>query len=110
MPCPHVGARQRCVAVPFRRPAQGAVKVAGRFRSSGALAVNEAAVQGLGIANAPLWQVRALVDRGVVELVLTRFEPPRVPVHAVWPATRLLPAKTQLFLNYLAARLKAERL
>jgi DNA-binding transcriptional LysR family regulator len=87
-----------------------AVKVAGRFRSSGALAVNEAAVQGLGIANAPLWQVRALVDRGVVELVLTRFEPPRVPVHAVWPATRLLPAKTQLFLNYLAARLKAERL
>ena len=86
------------------------VKVAGRFRSSGALAVNEAAVQGLGIANAPLWQVRALVDRGVVELVLTRFEPPRVPVHAVWPATRLLPAKTQLFLNYLAARLKAERL
>jgi DNA-binding transcriptional LysR family regulator len=87
-----------------------AVKVAGRFRSSGALAVNEAAVQGLGMANAPLWQVRALVDRGVVELILTRFEPPRVPVHAVWPATRLLPAKTQLFLNYLAARLKAERL
>jgi DNA-binding transcriptional LysR family regulator len=86
------------------------VKVAGRFRSSGALAVNEAAVQGLGIANAPLWQVRALVDRGVVELVLTRFEPPRVPVHAVWPATRLLPAKTQSFLNYFAARLKAERL
>ena len=86
------------------------VKVMGRFRSSGALAVNEAAVQGLGIVNAPLWQVRALVDRGVVELVLTRFEPPLVPVHAVWPATRLLPAKTQLFLNYLAARLKAERL
>jgi DNA-binding transcriptional LysR family regulator len=86
------------------------VKVAGRFRSSGALAVNEAAVQGLGIANAPLWQVRALVDRGVVGLVLTRFEPPLVPVQAVWPATRLLPAKTQLFLDYLATRLKAERL
>jgi DNA-binding transcriptional LysR family regulator len=86
------------------------VKVAGRFRSSGALAVNEAAVQGLGIANAPLWQVRALVDRGVVGLVLTRFEPPPVPVQAVWPATRLLPAKTQLFLDYLATRLKAERL
>ena len=86
------------------------VKVAGRFRSSGALAVNEAAVHGLGIATAPLWQVRPLVDRGVVELILTRFEPPLLPVHAVWPATRLLPAKTQLFLDYLAARLKAERL
>jgi len=98
-------------AWPFRVGARlKTVKVAGRFRASGALAVNEAAVQGLGIANAPLWQVRALVDRGVAELVLTRFEPPLVPVHAVWPATRLLPAKTQLFLNYLATRLKAERL
>ena len=86
------------------------VKVAGRFRSSGAPAVIEAAVQGLGIANAPLWQVRALVDRGVVELILTRFEPPLLPVHAVWPATRLLPAKSQLFLDDLAARHKAERL
>src|SRR6185437_15416461 len=83
------------------------VKVAGRFRSSGAQAVNEAAAQGLGIANSPLWQVRSLVDRGAVELVLTRFEPPPMPVHAVWPTTRLLPAKTQLFVEHLAARLKA---
>lgn len=86
------------------------VKVAGRFRSNGAWAANEAAVQGLGIANAPLWQVRSLVDLGAVELVLTRFEPPPVPVHAVWPSTKLLPAKTQLFVEYLGARLKEERL
>ena len=86
------------------------IRVAGRFRTSGALAANEAAVRGLGIASAPLWQVRALVDRGDVELILTRFEPPPVPIHAVWPATRVLPAKTQLFIDFLAARLKAERL
>lgn len=87
-----------------------AVKVAGRFRTSGALAANEAAVRGLGIANAPLWQVRGLVDRGAVELVLTRFEPPPVPIHAVWAATSVLPAKTQLFVEFFAARLKQERL
>src|SRR5262249_11911233 len=63
----------------------------------------------LGIANSPLWQVRSLVDRGAVELLLTRFEPPPMPVHAVWPATRLLPAQTQLFVEHLPARLKAER-
>ena len=57
------------------------VKVAGRFRTSGAMGANEAAVQGLGIATAPLWQVRSLVDRGAVELILTRFEPPPVPIH-----------------------------
>jgi DNA-binding transcriptional LysR family regulator len=86
------------------------VKVAGRFRSSGALAVNEAAARGLGIATAPLWQVRPLVDRGAVELILTRYEPPPVSLHAVWPATRVLPARTQLFVDFLAARLKGERL
>jgi DNA-binding transcriptional LysR family regulator len=85
------------------------VKVAGRFRSSDALAANEAAVQGFGIANAPLWQVRALVERGDVELALTRFEPPPVPIHALWPATKVLPAKTQLFVEFLAGRMKKER-
>jgi DNA-binding transcriptional LysR family regulator len=89
------------------RPA--VVKVAGRFRASGSPATIEAAVEGLGIANAPLWQVLALVDRGAVELALEPFEPPRLPMHAVWPATRLLPAKTQLFIEFLAARLKKER-
>jgi DNA-binding transcriptional LysR family regulator len=86
------------------------VTVAGRFRTSSAMAANEAAVRGLGIANAPLWQVRTLVDRGAVELILTRFEPPPVPIHAVWPATRVLPARTQLFIEFLAARLKGEPL
>lgn len=86
------------------------VKVAGRFQTSGAMAANAAAVEGLGIANAPLWQVRPLIDRGDAELVLTRFEPAPVPIHAVWPATRLPPAKTTMFVEFLAARLKGERL
>jgi hypothetical protein len=41
-----------------------AVKVAGSFRSNSALAANEGAVHGLGIASAPLWQVWSLVDCG----------------------------------------------
>ena len=86
------------------------VKVAGRFRTNGAVAANEAAVQGLGIARAPLWEVRPLLDRGAVELALTRFEPMPIPIQAVWPATRVLPAKTKLFVDFLAARLKNEQL
>ena len=80
------------------------VKVAGRLRTNEALAVNEAAAQGLGIANATLWSVRSLVDRGAVEVVLTRFEPPPTGIHAVWAATRMLPARTQLFVDFLAKR------
>jgi DNA-binding transcriptional LysR family regulator len=85
-------------------------KVAGRVRTSGAATANAAAVLGLGIAVGPLWQVRSLVDRGDVELLLTGFEPPPVPIHAVWPATKVLPARTQLFVEYLAVRLQQERL
>jgi len=86
------------------------VKVAGRVRTDGAMAANAAAVQGLGVGNALLWQVRPALDRGEIELILTRFEPTAVPIHAVWPATKVLPAKTQLFIDFLAARLKGERL
>jgi DNA-binding transcriptional LysR family regulator len=85
------------------------VKVGGRFCTSGA-AANQAAVHGIGIANALLWQVRGLVDQGRVELILTRFEPPPVPIHAVWVATRVPPAKTRMFVEFLATRLKSERL
>ena len=86
------------------------IKVAGRVRTSGADTANAAAVLGLGIAVGPLWQVRSLVDRGEVELLLTRFEPPAIPIHAVWPATRVLPARTQIFIEFLAARLQKEQL
>jgi DNA-binding transcriptional LysR family regulator len=57
-----------------------------------------------------LWQVRGPVDQGRVELILTRFEPPPVPIHAVWVATRVPPAKTRMFVEFLATRLKSERL
>jgi DNA-binding transcriptional LysR family regulator len=96
---------------PFKvEGAKRSIKVTGRFRTGGAVAANEAAARGLGIATAPLWQIRPLLDQGAVELILTRFEPPPVSIHAVWSATRVLPARTQLFIEFLAARLKDERL
>jgi DNA-binding transcriptional LysR family regulator len=86
------------------------VKVSGRFRANNILAAIQAAVQGYGVATAPLYQVLTLVDMGKVELTLTRFEPPAVQIHAVWPDTRVLAAKTRSFVDFLAARLKAARL
>jgi DNA-binding transcriptional LysR family regulator len=36
---------------------------------------------------------------------MEQYEPPPVPVHAVWPPTRVLPARTQLFVDFLADQL-----
>jgi DNA-binding transcriptional LysR family regulator len=73
-------------------------------------ATNAAAAQGLGVAFGPLWQVRELVDRGAVEIVLDDFEAARVPIHAVWRPTRTPLAKARLFADLLAARLRRHEL
>jgi DNA-binding transcriptional LysR family regulator len=86
------------------------IKVTGRFRANGASVINEAATHGLGIAIAPLWHIRPLIDRGLVELALARFSPPPIPVHVTWSGTRVLAAKTRMFIDFLGQRLKAERL
>ena len=86
------------------------VKVSGQFQADHAAAINAAVASGLGVGFSPLWQIRNLVDQGLVELILTDFEPPTIPIHAVWPGTKLPLAKTTLFASFLALRLKSERL
>ena len=55
-------------------------------------------------------QVRDVVESGGVELLLTEFEPPDTSVHALWPQSAQVPAKTRLFVEHLAAELKAQQL
>jgi DNA-binding transcriptional LysR family regulator len=84
-------------------------RVRGAFAANDASACNAAVAEGLGIGLAPYWQIKPLLDAGRVELVLTNFEPPPVPVSAVWLPVPHLPARTRLFIDLLAARFAAER-
>ncbi|CAB3673572.1 LysR family transcriptional regulator [Trinickia soli] len=84
------------------------VRVAGRFRSSHAQACNAAALAGLGVARAPLWQVQEYVEAGAVEMVLTGFEPEPAPVHLVWPGKRALPKRVRALVDFLAERIGAQ--
>ncbi|MGV6873656.1 LysR family transcriptional regulator [Pseudochelatococcus sp. B33] len=86
------------------------VRVSGRLRTDSTAATHAAVARGLGIGFTPLWQIRPLVDQGAVEIILEEFEAAKVPIHAVWPATKAPLAKTRLFVDALAARLKNERL
>lgn len=86
------------------------VPVTGRFRCNDSAAANAAIVQGLGVGLAPLWQVRAELDAGTLELVLPDHEPPPIPVHALWPGHAATPAITRAFVDLLQRRLSGERI
>jgi DNA-binding transcriptional LysR family regulator len=113
-------ARHQCIAWqsgaggetwPFRvggRPCL--VRIEGRFRTDGTPAVHAAVAQGLGLGRAPLWQIRELLEQGLVEPVLEEFEAMRLPIQVVWPAARQPTAKVRLFVDALARYLKGVRL
>jgi len=112
-------AKHQCVARitdeattwPFRIGGRSkTVHVRGRFRTDSTTAIHAVVARGLGIGFTPLWQIRNLVDQGAVEVILEEFEAARIPIHAVWPPSRIPLAKTRLFAEFLAARLKHERL
>jgi DNA-binding transcriptional LysR family regulator len=96
------GARQRWTYQRGRQ--QQSVDVRGRFGADNAAACNAAAVAGLGIAVAALWQVRPLIDQGRLETVLDDWQPPAMPLHIVWSPGRQLPARTRAFIDFAAAR------
>lgn len=86
------------------------VQVNGRFRIDNTTAAHAAAHHGIGVGYGPFWQIRDLIDRSALEIVLEEFEAPRTPVRAVFPPSAMPPAKTRLFVELLAERLKHEQL
>jgi DNA-binding transcriptional LysR family regulator len=86
------------------------VRVSGCFSTDNASAAQAAACCDLGIGYGPYWQIRHHLDRGALKVIMEEFEGPRMPVHAVFPPSGMPPAKTRLFADLLAERLKRERL
>lgn len=86
------------------------VTVSGRFESEHVAAVNAAVAGGLGIGLATFWQIRDAVEADRVRIVLPEYEPAPLPLFALWPRTRRMPARTRLLIDFLAARLTGERL
>jgi len=81
------------------------VKVSGRFRADSTAALYAAAASGMGLFFTPVSQIRHLLASAQVELVLTAFEAPPLPVHAVWPAARGSFARAKLFADFAADNL-----
>ncbi|RDU98699.1 LysR family transcriptional regulator [Trinickia dinghuensis] len=93
-----------------RTGAEVSVAVGGRFESDQVAAVNGAVLGGLGVGLAAFWQIRDALDAGHVSVVLPEYEPSPLPLFALWPRTRKMPARTRLLIDFLAARLAGEKL
>lgn len=82
------------------------VRVNSRFASNHGDTVIDAALQGLGLAMVVSYQVQPYVASGALRVVLEEYEPPPVPIHAIYPHARFLSAKVRVFLDFIAENLR----
>ena len=78
------------------------VPVAGRLRVNSPQAVQEAVSAGVGIAHGPRWLFDAGLRDGSLQLVLSGYEAPLVPVQILYVANRLLPKRAIVFMDFIA--------
>lgn len=74
----------------------------GRFRTNDADQIRAAVLNGLGLAHAPGWLFAREIASRQVRRVLCAYEPEPLPISAVHPLGRRLPAKVRVFIDYLA--------
>jgi len=80
------------------------VEVRGKLALNGIGLIRRLAVTGAGIAVLPEGFCRDDVSAGRLVRVLTQWSPPAVPIYAL-TAAKLVPAKTKVFLDFLAGQL-----
>jgi len=87
---------------------KGRVPLAPGLMVNDAMAAVEAAVAGEGITMVMSYVVVDLIKSGKLVPVLPEYMPQEVPAHLVFPQSRLVAPKLRAFLDFSAARLKAE--
>jgi DNA-binding transcriptional LysR family regulator len=105
-------ARHNCLTTPdfqanweYRDPVgkRGVVRVSGRYACDNWEVLREWALAGLGIALKSTWDVHRQLEQGSLVPLLTGHEFfPDVSIYAVYPHRRYLPAKTRVFIDFLA--------
>jgi DNA-binding transcriptional LysR family regulator len=77
------------------------VQVNGNLSSDSGDTILMAAADGLGFAVLPYWMIHSYLDAGQLQVVMPDFQPPALPVHAVYPQSRYLPLKVRCFIDFL---------
>ncbi len=82
---------------------RGAVRVTGRYACDNWEVLREWALAGLGVALKSTWDVRRQLEDGSLVRLLPGYDfGTDVAIYAIYPHRRHLPAKTRVFIDYLA--------
>lgn len=73
-----------------------------RFSTNSADAAIQYAEQGGGLTRVLAYQAADAIKRGSLSIVLEKFEQPALPIHIVYPTSRLLSAKVRAFIDLVA--------
>lgn len=92
-----------------RQGEQVTVRVGGNLQANNGDVLRAAARSGLGVVCLPDFIVGDDVESGALVHLLTDWELPEVPVHAVFPSQRHPSAKLRAFVDFLVARLGREQ-
>lgn len=70
------------------------VPITGPLRLNSTEAIRAAVLEGMGVGYVPIWHfVENEIDRGLLRFLLQEFEPPPLPITAVYTTRRHLPPK-----------------
>lgn len=75
---------------------------AGTIRLNSPEAARQSVSAGLGIAIGPQWLFEEGLKNGNLQLLLTEFSAPPVPIQIVYVANRLLPKRATVFMDFIA--------
>jgi DNA-binding transcriptional LysR family regulator len=75
-----------------------------RFITNSADAAIQYAEQGGGLTRVMFYQAAAAIKAKRLRIVLVKFEPPPLPIHIVYPTSRLLSAKVRTFIDLVTER------
>ncbi len=82
---------------------RGSVRVSGKYACDNWEVLREWAMAGLGIALKSTWDVRQQLEEGSLVALLPGYDfATEVAIYAVYPHRRYLPAKTRVFIDFLA--------
>jgi DNA-binding transcriptional LysR family regulator len=79
-----------------------AVKVSGTFLANSDLTIRKAALAGVGIAQLPTYYISGDLKAGTLRHILKTFPVSERPVYALFPASRQVPRKVRLLVDFLA--------